>query len=243
MEYNRLKKDIVDIMKHPLKDNGIYYIHDDENILNGYFLIVGPPDTPYEFGFYFFKIEFPKNYPMSPPKITFCNNDNVTNTRFNPNLYRSGKVCVSILNTWRGEGWTSCLTLRTILLSIQSLFNKNPLINEPNISISHISVKPYNLLITHRNIDICIYNIIKNIISNSHNYEEDEKVFYLFNNDIKQTFFLNYDNIQKKIDLLKKSTYNNTTQIVSIYNMSYNIRYDNMMDNIKKIKIELENYS
>ena len=154
MNYQRLKKDIADIMRTPLNDNGIYYIHDETNFLKGYALICGPSDTPYEYGFYFFKILFPTNYPISPPKLTFCNYDNSNNTRFNPNLYRNGKVCISILNTWRGEGWTSCLTLKTVLLSVQTILNKNPLINEPNISIEHQSVIPYNIIICEC---ICVF--------------------------------------------------------------------------------------
>ena len=31
----RLQKDIIDIIKNPLTDNGIYYAHDDSNMLKG----------------------------------------------------------------------------------------------------------------------------------------------------------------------------------------------------------------
>ena len=61
MTYIRLKKDIVDIMRNPLNDNGIYYMHDETNFLKGNILICGPPDTPYQYGFYFFTILFPEN--------------------------------------------------------------------------------------------------------------------------------------------------------------------------------------
>ena len=56
MKYLRLKKDIADIMRHPLDDNGIYYVHDESNFLKGYALMCGPSDTPYEYGFYLFEI-------------------------------------------------------------------------------------------------------------------------------------------------------------------------------------------
>ena len=55
-------------------------------------------------------------------------------TRFNPNIYSSGKVCLSILGTWRGEPgeeWSSAQGLESILLSIQSLMSSNPYENEP----------------------------------------------------------------------------------------------------------------
>ena len=46
--------------------------------------------------------------------------------RFNPNLYNSGKVCLSILGTWsagsQGEGWNAGLsTFLQVAISIQSL--------------------------------------------------------------------------------------------------------------------------
>ena len=53
----RLAKDVKDIIKTPLTDNGIYYVHDENDILKGYALIIGPPDTPYSGGYYFFKFQ------------------------------------------------------------------------------------------------------------------------------------------------------------------------------------------
>lgn len=38
---NRLLKDVKQIMKNPLTTNGIYYIHDEADMLNGYAMIVG----------------------------------------------------------------------------------------------------------------------------------------------------------------------------------------------------------
>ena len=97
----RLIRDVKDIIKNPLTDNGIYYKHDDTDMLKGYAMIVGPEDTPYFGGFYFFKFKYPDNYPHSPPKVFFCTNGD--GIRFNPNLYTNGKVCVSLLNTWSGD--------------------------------------------------------------------------------------------------------------------------------------------
>ena len=52
---HRLLLDVRQIMKNPLEDNGIYYSHDETDMLRGYAMIVGPSDTPYFGGFYFFK--------------------------------------------------------------------------------------------------------------------------------------------------------------------------------------------
>ena len=94
---NRLLKDVKQLIKCPLIDNGIYYIHDDDDILKGYAMIIGPEDTPYFGGYYFFNFTFPHDYPFSHPTVEFMTNNG--RTRFNPNLYRSGKVCISILNS------------------------------------------------------------------------------------------------------------------------------------------------
>ena len=82
----RLLKDVKQIIKHPLTDNGIFYSHDDSNMMEGYALIIGPRETPYFGGFYFFKFVFPCDYPFSPPKVTYMTNDGTT--RYNPNLYK-----------------------------------------------------------------------------------------------------------------------------------------------------------
>ena len=127
LSQRRLIKDIKEVLKNPLYDQGIYYTHDEENMLKGYALIIGPGESLYEDGFYFFEFLFPKDYPFRPPKVIFHTRDGVT--RFNPNLYRNGKTCLSILNTWKGESWTSCQSIRTVLLTLVTLFHNSPLLN------------------------------------------------------------------------------------------------------------------
>lgn len=58
-------------------------------------MIVGPPDTPYEDGFFFFEITIPETYPFQPPAVVFKTSDH--RVRFHPNLYVEGKTCLSIL--------------------------------------------------------------------------------------------------------------------------------------------------
>ncbi|KAJ4382773.1 hypothetical protein N0V86_001996 [Didymella sp. IMI 355093] len=96
-------------------------------------LIVGPPDTPYEFGFFEFTVKFGREYPTKAPSVLAITT-NGGRTRFNPNIYAAGKVCLSILGTWRGERgeeWSSAQGLESILISIQSLMSSNPYENEP----------------------------------------------------------------------------------------------------------------
>ena len=50
----RLLSDVRDILKNPLDNEGIYYKHSDTNMLKGYALIIGPKDTIYFGGNFFF---------------------------------------------------------------------------------------------------------------------------------------------------------------------------------------------
>jgi ubiquitin-protein ligase len=154
----RLLKDVKRIIKNPLTDQGIYYIHDDSDMMKGYAMIVGPSETPYFGGFYFFEFKFPQDYPHSPPKVKYCTNGN--NIRFNPNLYSCGKVCISILNTWTGDQWTSCQTISTVLLTLCSLLCPNPLLNEPGVIRSHRDMSSYNDIIEFSNISIAVCDIV-----------------------------------------------------------------------------------
>lgn len=112
----------------PLHDQGIYHSF-DESLRKAAVLIIGPTDTPYAHGFYLFEFTFPNSYPAEPPRVHFHCCD--WRVRFNPNLYRCGKVCLSILGTWPGPSWTSSSSLRTTAISLQSLLCSRPLRNEP----------------------------------------------------------------------------------------------------------------
>lgn len=154
----RLLKDVKQIMRNPLTENGIYYIHDDEDMRKGYAMIVGPSDTPYFGGFYLFELTYPFDYPHSPPSVLYCTNGD--RIRFNPNLYVCGKVCVSLLNTWRGEQWTSCQTISTVLLTLCSLLCSDPLLNEPGVTEQHKDFEPYTRIIEYKNIEVATLKMI-----------------------------------------------------------------------------------
>ena len=44
---------------------------EEENIFNWELMIIGPPETLYEGGFFNCKLEFPSDFPNSPPVMTF----------------------------------------------------------------------------------------------------------------------------------------------------------------------------
>ncbi|KAK9465120.1 hypothetical protein V1512DRAFT_249417 [Lipomyces arxii] len=48
-------------------------------------LIVGPPDTPYQYGMFEFLMELEKDYRTKKPEVTALTTDN-GRTRFNPNV-------------------------------------------------------------------------------------------------------------------------------------------------------------
>lgn len=98
---------------------GIHVHPDEMDITKFHALIEGPENTPYSAGFFYFLLRFPRDYPMSPPKAKLLTTGN-GNVRFNPNLYDCGKVCLSILGTWEGPGWSPCHDICSVLISIQS---------------------------------------------------------------------------------------------------------------------------
>lgn len=229
----RLAKDVRGIMKNPLEDNGIYYKHDESNMLHGYACIIGPSDTPYQYGFYFFKLEFTNNYPSEPPKVTYYTQGD--KIRFHPNLYRSGKVCVSILNTWRGEQWSSCQTISSILLTLTTLFHNKPLLNEPGITESHVDFEKYNEIITYKTLEHAILKI-----TDKEYFDKEYNMFTSFYDIVVDNLKKNKKHIEKVIKGLyenhkKQSSKNIRT---NIYSMNVFLDYKELKGYAKKILTE-----
>jgi len=156
---SRLVGDIKEIITNPLEHQGIYYKHDEDDMLRGYAMIIGPQGTPYKGGYYFFKFLFPPNYPEQPPVVEYMTNDGTT--RFNPNFYRNSKVCLSVLNTWAGDSWTGCQTISSILLHLCTTLNDNPLCNEPGVSKIHRDYAAYNEIIEYKNYEIALLSMLR----------------------------------------------------------------------------------
>lgn len=134
-----------------LSNVGIYYKQDQHILNRGMALIIGPSDSIYANCLLFFKFEFPNDYPFVPPKVEFLTNDG--STRFHPNLYIEGKVCLSILGTYSGPGWQSTMSLSMILLSLKALLDNNPLRHEPgyeNIPLTHNYALHYKEYVHHQ---------------------------------------------------------------------------------------------
>jgi ubiquitin-protein ligase len=225
----RLLKDVKQIIRHPLTDNGIYYSHDESDMMKGYALIVGPADTPYFGGFYFFKFDYPFDYPFSPPKVTYMTNDGLT--RFNPNLYKCGKVCVSILNTWSGDKWSSCQTINSILITLCSLLNDSPLENEPGHTKKNKDYIPYQKSIEFSNINFAVCDIIN---KNNNKIPSPFEIFYPF---LKENFLKNYPKI---LEIVESKMEEKSVEIVEIYAMKTTINYLELKSKLLETKLIID---
>jgi ubiquitin-protein ligase len=143
-EISTLKKNL------PLNWGSTIWVRVSKSHLNMLIVLIsGPKDTPYENGLFEFHVYLPTDYPNSPPQVLLKTTGN-NSVRFNPNLYASGKVCLSLLGTWSGaagESWNKdTSSLLQVLVSIQSLiFVDDPYFNEPGYE-RYIKQKTYQAM-------------------------------------------------------------------------------------------------
>jgi len=209
----RLMKDRQILQKNNLNNEGIFIKWSDESMFSVKALIIGPKSTPYENGFYFFDFLFTKSYPFTPPKGFFKTIDN--NVRFNPNLYADGKICLSLLGTWPGPKWSSCQNLRSLLLSIQTLLNENPIRNEPGFSKENsYKVKKYNNIVSYANIRLATIQMIEKIPKNFEYFLPIIKLHFLNN---LQSYHNTIQNLkQLKLEPIIKSPLYNWTEYIKL---------------------------
>jgi len=177
----RISKEMISLRKNmPISwESSIFAKFNKEQMSLMKFVIIGPKDTPYENGFFEFHIKLGELYPTNNPSCHFQTTGS-GRVRFNPNLYESGKVCLSLLGTWRGhesENWNAdTSTLLQLLLSIQSLILcEQPYFNEPGWESSYgtpagiASSNNYNCNIQKYTI---MYAIIEQINNPPENFEQ-----------------------------------------------------------------------
>jgi len=213
----RLLRDVKGIMTSPLTDQGIFYHHDPQDMLHGLAMIVGPKDTVYEGGYYLFEINFPPNYPHAPPVFKFYTNDGTA--RLHPNLYKSGKVCLSVLNTWRGEGWTSCQTISSVLVTVCSILCPKPLLNEPGVASTHRDMLPYEAIVSFKNYDLAIAGMLET--GSSH----FPLKFACFRGDMERLFVSNYGMIAGTVAKRCREYPSPTALYTEIYRMSLTVDF------------------
>lgn len=219
----RILSDLKDLQSshEELKNLGIFYHYDEENIHSWKAIIMGTKNTPYEYGFHLFHITIPDVYPMKPPTVKYVTGDG--KTRFNPNLYIEGKVCLSLLGTWTGPGWVPVYTLKTVLMTIQAaVLNEDPLMNEPGYEKSSRSdLNIYNDLIEHQNIRIAIISQLTKI---PHTFE-------MFVDVISERFKSYYPELRTKIAFACTTKHNKNLKS-PIYGMNITTNYKTILKEI-----------
>ena len=97
---------------------------DPNNILDWYYVLEGPKETPYEGGRYLGLIRFPPKYPFAPPMIKMM----TPNGRFVPNQ----RLCLSI-SDFHPESWNPIWNVGSILIGLLSFF----VVEEPASGMEH----------------------------------------------------------------------------------------------------------
>ena len=223
----RILSDMKDLNRSPLEEEGIYHYYDESNMQNCKIMIIGPQDTPYENGFYLFQFTFPPNYPFEPPAVKYCTQGN--NIRFNPNLYVCGKVCLSLINTWEGPKWTSCQTIRSVLISLRGLVLgvKYPLQNEPGFeSATDTRAQGFNDVITHENYRTAVVQMMTN----------PPPGFDVFVPQMVDYVKRNYSAYEKNLTSLSKL--DNTPAHSPVYNMNIQRNFSAQLSSIKSILVK-----
>ena len=121
-----LKKQLKDLNKNSDLPFNVGLI-DENDFYKWSVLFTGPEDTIYEGGFFKAILSFPIDFPQNPPEMRFITE------MFHPNIYKDGKVCISILHSHgvdvfnsqekAEERWRPSLGVEQILLSVISMLN------------------------------------------------------------------------------------------------------------------------
>jgi ubiquitin-protein ligase len=206
----RLYKDI-ELASTSLSEQKLWYTYDEADMTKGWAMIQGPEKTPYEGCLFVFSFKFPGDYPFSPPAVQFLTSDGTT--RFHPNLYVQGKVCLSILGTYSGPSWSASLSLSSVLLSILGLLDSNPLAHEPGYSsgtLEQTSHKEYADAVEHNSIKL----MIQTIKSFEENPQQTHHIWYRFRETVQEILPEIKTILRRKI--LEKATGNER-----IWNIAY----------------------
>ena len=176
--------------------NSIYVRVDKDNMDYMKVLIMGSEGTPYSNGAFQFDVFFDNQYPNAPPKVNIMTTGGGS-IRFNPNLYATGKVCLSLLGTWHGrstENWDPKIsTLLQVLISIQSIimsdlvyFNEPSCESEMGTARGEAKNEAYSNIVRYANIK---FAMIEQIKKPSPGFEEV----------IRRHFYLKKDQILKEV--------------------------------------------
>ncbi|KAM0672333.1 ubiquitin conjugating enzyme E2 [Ordospora colligata] len=88
--------------------------------------IPGPNNPLYNCSYYTLYIDFPNDYPFSPPQATF------KHEVYHPNVYSTNQVCLDII----GDRWKPSMNVMNILCGIQQLLEMPNTRSPANIDAS-----------------------------------------------------------------------------------------------------------
>ncbi|KAJ8902411.1 hypothetical protein NDN08_006816 [Rhodosorus marinus] len=118
----RLQSELMNLMMEGVP--GVSAFPDGDNYTQWTGTIHGSDVGPYKGMKFQLSLVFPKDYPYSAPTVKFMTGC------FHPNVDMSGNICLDILK----DKWSATYTVKSILLSIQSLLdepnNDSPLNNQ-----------------------------------------------------------------------------------------------------------------
>jgi len=106
---SRLRKELKKISADPPPHIHVYC--DESNILLWSYLLEGPPDTPYEGGWYWGQLKFPAEFPFAPPSILMV----TPNGRFETNA----RLCLS-MSDYHPETWQPSFSIGSVLTGLLS---------------------------------------------------------------------------------------------------------------------------
>ena len=140
---NRINKEYEILTNDPI-ENVEFFKTDQFNKWT--FTINGIKDSPYEHVIYKGEIQFPENYPFSPPTIKFISNV------YHPNVYIDGKICLSYLMSQPDEFgyydqntiWVPVLSIKHVFIGLLSLFHTPNLESSANLDASIVWRKYYS---------------------------------------------------------------------------------------------------
>lgn len=107
----RLTRELRAIQKNPLTNPIVHTTPLETNILEWHYVIEGHENTPYEGGYYWGKLIFPKEYPLKPPSVIML----TPNGRFKTER----RLCLS-MSDFHPESWNPMWSVSTIITGLIS---------------------------------------------------------------------------------------------------------------------------